>query len=165
MISLKVLWDKLSSGWRYRAEFATQFTKQAIAHQIDSLLRQHKLTQAELAKRSGLTQGVVSRAADPEYGKLTINTLVRIAAGFDTVFVGAFVPFSDLPLWFERFYEQPFRVLGFHQEQGAAREMDSLYDTEGLPANVLPFARMTFTRRPPRRVPAKKYEVQSETKS
>jgi hypothetical protein len=42
----------------------------------------------------GLHQGAVSRAADLDYGNLTLNTIVRLAAGFDVAFVGEFVPFS-----------------------------------------------------------------------
>jgi hypothetical protein len=43
---------------------------------------------------------VISRAEDPDYGNLTVNTLVRIAAGFDCAFVGRFAPFSELERWY-----------------------------------------------------------------
>lgn len=56
--------------------------KQSVPRQIQTLLRKRAMSQQELADRAGITQGVVSRAANPRYGKLTINTLVRIANGF-----------------------------------------------------------------------------------
>ena len=81
---------------KFREEFVVAHAKHSIPLQIHDLLKQHGFTQSELARRSGVNQGTISRAADPEYGSLTINTLVRIAAGFDVAFVGRFVPFSKL---------------------------------------------------------------------
>jgi transcriptional regulator with XRE-family HTH domain len=110
------VWPKLKRSKRYREEFVAQHAKQAIPFQISALLKHFKLTQAELASRAGLTQGVVSRAADPSYGNLTLNTLVRIAAGFDVAFVGRFVPFTELAKWFDRIYSEEFKVESFDAE-------------------------------------------------
>ena len=118
MSTFKDIWPKLARSKRYREEFVSSHAKQAIPYQIRALIQQFGLSQKELAKRSGLTQGAISRAADPSYGNLTINTLVRIAAGFDVAFVGRFVPFSDLPPWFDRLYEQGgFYVAPFAEEE------------------------------------------------
>lgn len=68
--------------------------------QIRVLRKQRDWSQARLATESQLTQGVISRAEDPDYGNLTVNTLVRIASGFDCAFVGRFVPFSELCRWY-----------------------------------------------------------------
>jgi transcriptional regulator with XRE-family HTH domain len=122
LITLSELWPELRGSKRYREEFAAQHAKDAIPFQITALLKQFKLTQAELASRARVTQGVVSRAADPSYGNLTINTLVRIAAGFDVAFVPLFVSFSDLPKWFARLYEEPFTLPSFEEEDLAIKE-------------------------------------------
>jgi transcriptional regulator with XRE-family HTH domain len=119
------LWPKFKRSKRYREAFVAQHAKEEIGFQIRALMKQHDLTQTLLAKRAGLTQGVVSRAADPSYGNLTINTLVRIAAGLDVAFVGRFVPFSELPNWFDRIYEEPFRVPSFEQENRALEEQSA----------------------------------------
>jgi transcriptional regulator with XRE-family HTH domain len=119
------LWPKLKRSKRYREAFVAQHAKQEIGTQIRALLKQHKLTQAQLATRAGLTQGVVSRAADPSYGNLTINTLVRIAAGFDVAFVGRFVPFSELPKWFDLICSEDFTVLSFEQEDASLKEQSA----------------------------------------
>jgi transcriptional regulator with XRE-family HTH domain len=116
------LWPKFKRGKRYRDAFVAQHAKQEIGFQIRALMKQHDLTQTALARRAGLTQGVVSRAADPSYGNLTINTLVRMAAGFDVAFVGRFVPFSELPRWFDRLYNKPFSVPSFEQEDAEIEE-------------------------------------------
>ena len=124
MNTFEKLWPKFRSSKRYRDAFVAQHAKQEIGTQIRALLKHFNLTQTDLAKRAHLTQGVVSRAADPSNGNLTINTLVRIAAGFDVAFVGRFVPFSELPNWFDRRYEEPFVVPSFEEEDAAqeARE-------------------------------------------
>lgn len=93
------LWKKLGSK-KYREEFVAAQVKRGIPFQIRKLMKQQGLSQEELARRAGLTQGVVSRAADPEYGNLTLNTIIRVAAGLDVAFVGRFVPFTDLGDWF-----------------------------------------------------------------
>ena len=94
--TFETLWPKLKQNKRYRAAFAASHAKREIGVQIRALMKEHILTHEELAKRAGLTQGAVSRAANPSYGNLSIYTLVRIAAGFDVVFVGRFMPFSEL---------------------------------------------------------------------
>lgn len=115
-------WSNLREGKKYREEIAAQFSVQAIPVQIAALMKQHGLTQTQLAERSGLTQGVISRAADTSYGKLAIRTIVRIAAGFDVAFVPLFVRFSDLPKLFARLYEEPLTVPSFEQEDRAFEE-------------------------------------------
>ena len=124
MITLSELWPEFKDSKQYREEFVAQQAKQAIPFQISGLLKQFKLTQTELASRAGVTQGVVSRAADPTYGNLTINTLVRIAAGFDVAFVPLFVPFSEIPKWFARIYEEPFTVPSFEEEAAIREEQE-----------------------------------------
>ena len=95
------LWNKLSGSKAYREEFVAAQAKRAIPFQISALMDRQALTQKELAKRAKLTQGVISRAADPGYGNLTLNTIIRVAAGFDVAFIGKFVPFSDLVTFFD----------------------------------------------------------------
>lgn len=99
------LWTKLRNK-KYREEFVAAQVKRGIPFQIRKLMKQEGLSQQELAARAGLTQGVVSRAADPEYGNLTLNTIIRIAAGFDVGFVGRFVPVSEVGNWFLRLPEE-----------------------------------------------------------
>jgi len=45
---------------------------------------------------------LISRAEDPDYGNLSINTLIRIASGFDCAFIGRFVPFSEIGKWYAK---------------------------------------------------------------
>ena len=96
MSALSNLWAKLRRSKKYREAFVAAQLKRGIPTQIRVLRKQHGWTQAELAEHSGLTQGAISRAEDPDYGNLTFNNVLKIAAGFDVAFVGKFVPFSEL---------------------------------------------------------------------
>jgi transcriptional regulator with XRE-family HTH domain len=93
--------QSLARSKEYRAEFVVAHAKHSVPLQIQELLEQQELTQTELARRADVTQGTVSRAADPSYGNLTLNTLVRLAAGFDVALICAFVPFSRFIKWID----------------------------------------------------------------
>lgn len=95
MNTLKNLWLKFRNE-QYRKGFVSAEVKRMIPFQIGSLRKLRGMSQEELAKKSGLTQGVISRAEDPDYGNLTVNTIIKIANGFDLAFVGRFVPYSEL---------------------------------------------------------------------
>lgn len=112
------LWNKLAASKTYREEFVAAQVKRAIPFQISALMDRKRLTQKELANRAGLTQGVISRAANPGYGNLTLNTIIRVAAGLDVAFIGRFVPFSDLVTFFETLSEEELaNVPSFEEER------------------------------------------------
>lgn len=117
MNTFKRLWEKLvAGGKRYREQFVAAQAKRTIPFQIRALMKKQKLSQQQLAERSGLSQGVISRAANPAYGNLSLNTLIRIAAGFDVAFVGRFVPFSELGRWLDNLNDESFAVDSFEEE-------------------------------------------------
>jgi len=133
------LWRKLAKSKKYREEFVAAQVKRGIPFQIRALLKQTGFSQEELATRSGLTQGVVSRAANLDYGNLTLNTIIRIAAGFDVAFIGKFVPFSELASWFTELSESS-RVSTFAEENslvgiGAGAEREAQPEPAQVPSD------------------------------
>jgi transcriptional regulator with XRE-family HTH domain len=118
----KTLWNKFAASKKYREEFVAAQVKRGIPFQIRSLLRNRGMSQEELAEASGLTQGAISRAANPNYGNLTLNTIIRIAAGFDVAFIGTFVPFSVLEQWFSGLDEKAFKIPKFTEEDERQKE-------------------------------------------
>ena len=62
-----------------------------------------------------MTQGVISRAEDQDYGNLTVNTILKIADGFDVAFVGEFVPYSELERFTKKLSSKKF-VASFEEE-------------------------------------------------
>jgi transcriptional regulator with XRE-family HTH domain len=112
------LWRKFAKSKKYREEFVAAHVKRGIPFQARAMLKSREgWTQETLAERSGLTQGAISRALNPNYGNLTLNTIIRIAAGFDVAFIGKFVPFSELEKWFESMDEESVQVPTFEEEQ------------------------------------------------
>src|SRR5256885_1725680 len=101
MTSHERLLRELASDKQFRAEFVKSHTKRLLPLQIQELMEQRGYAQTTLAKQAGLSQGTISRAADPEYGNLTVNTCVSIAEGFDVAFIGAFIPYSRFLKWLD----------------------------------------------------------------
>ncbi|MGH9437883.1 MAG: helix-turn-helix domain-containing protein [Terriglobia bacterium] len=99
MSALSELCKKLSDK-QYREAFVSAQIKRMLPTQIRALRKQRDWKQGDLAEAAKLTQGAISRAEDPDYGNLTINNLLRIAAGLDVAFVSRFVPFSELGKWY-----------------------------------------------------------------
>ena len=95
MSTLKEIWRKISGSKDYRKELVSTMLKRGTAMQIQALMKERGWTQTKLAELSGVKQGVISRARNPEYGNLTFNTVIEIAGGFDVAFIGRFVPFSE----------------------------------------------------------------------
>lgn len=124
----KQIWQKLAKSKRYREQFVAAQVKRGIPFQIRALMKNQGLSQEKLAAQAQLTQGVISRAADPNNGNLTLNTVIRIAAGFDVAFIGMFVPFSDLVKWYSAMSEKSGAILNFTKEDeksDLASEMES----------------------------------------
>lgn len=74
-----------------QAEVAT-----ALAHQIRAIRLQRGWSQAELARRMGTKQHVVSRLEDPSYGRHSLQTLMLLSRVFDTGLQVRFVSFVTM---------------------------------------------------------------------
>lgn len=118
-------WEKLTDT-NYRHALAMAQFKRFVPFQISALRKERGWSQQELAERSGLTQGVISRAEDPDNGNLAANTILRIANGFDVVFVGQFMSYAEFDKWRNGLSESRI-VLGFDKEN---KEFEKTVDSE-----------------------------------
>lgn len=80
----------------FRDAFVVENIRTAIAHQIRINREKRKWSQSDLAKRTSKTQSVISRLEDPDYGKLSLQTLFDLAKSFDIALDVRFVSFRHL---------------------------------------------------------------------
>ena len=120
MTTFEDVWRKLSKNKKYREQYALSLLKRSVPFQIKTLRKKYFGSQADLAQAAGITQGVVSRAEDQDYGNLTLNSVGRIASGFDVAFIGRFVPFSELVRFSLDLSEEEFRNIPTFEEENSA---------------------------------------------
>lgn len=79
----------------YRAAYVDENVRTGIAYQIRALREQRGWSQKKLAEVLGKPQSVVSRIEDPDYGKLSVQTLLEIAEALDIALLIRYVAFPD----------------------------------------------------------------------
>ena len=80
----------------FRHEFMAEHIRSGIAYQIRAMRDARGWNQKKLAAKAGKPQSVVSRLEDPDYGKVTIFTLIELAKAFDVALLVRFVGFGEL---------------------------------------------------------------------
>ena len=84
--------------------------------QIRALRKQRGLTQPQLAELTGMKQSRFSILERPGAASFTLETLRRLAEGFDVALIVRFAPFSELLRLSERFNPDAFNVPSFEEE-------------------------------------------------
>lgn len=106
---------------------------EGIAFQIRATRDKRVMTQAALARESGMTQNNLSRLESPDYGKQTISSLKRIAEALDVALVVRFVPFSQYINWLSG---TPFLDAGIRPEAIAVLSFEDEEELGQYDSNV-----------------------------
>ena len=100
----------------YRKAYTIEHVKTTTPLQIRTVREQHEWTQGTLATEAQTTQTAISRTEDPNYGNLTLNNLLKIAAALDVGLLVKLVPFSRLVKEYEDLSPESLSTPSFMEE-------------------------------------------------
>jgi transcriptional regulator with XRE-family HTH domain len=124
----------------YRAAYVREHVKTWIAYQIRALREQRDWSQGTLAQEMDKPQSVVSRIEDPDYGKLSLQTLFDVAAAFDVALIVKFVDHRTFLQQTRKVGPEDMRVSSFDAaalkpaNQRLSVTMVTLFDWAGIDA-------------------------------
>lgn len=101
---------------KYRDAYVEEHVRTSLPFQIRALREQREWTQGRLAEELKTTQTAVSRLENPDYGKLSLNSLYKLASAFDVALLVKFVPFSRLIEEFKDASPQALSARSFEEE-------------------------------------------------
>ncbi len=105
----------------YRDSFVAEHIFGRLPLKILALREARGLSQKELGDKIGVAQTWVSKLEDPNYGKLTLSTLLRIASAFDVGIEVDFVPFSKVLDDALGLSPESWKVASFAEDLGAEK--------------------------------------------
>lgn len=79
----------------YRDSYVAEHVRTGIAYQVRAMREARGWAQKKLAEILGKPQSVVSRLEDPDYGKLSVQSLLEIASAFDVALLVQFVSYPE----------------------------------------------------------------------
>lgn len=100
----------------YRHAYMVHGVKNWIARQVRTLREQRGWSQEGLGQQTHKPQSAISRVEDPDYGKLTLQTLFDLARAYDLPLLVQFVEWSD---WLSRMSDSSTETL---QKEGFSAE-------------------------------------------
>jgi len=102
---------------RRRRTFAEEDVGTTIAAQVFALRKKHdNMSQEKLAAETEMSQARISVIENPNYRRLNIRTLQRIAKAFDVALIVRFVSFGELLDWTVSGSQKTLAPLSFHEE-------------------------------------------------
>jgi len=110
----------------FRDLFVAEHIYARLPLKIRALREQREWTQKQLGERAGMAQTWVSKLEDPNYGQLTIATLLKLASAFDVALSIDFITFSQILHEAVSLSPESFQVPSlendqeFHQKEAAS---------------------------------------------
>src|SRR5690349_1855695 len=120
LLAYPTLLGKLKSR-TYRRAFRSAFVRNYVALQIRALRKAKFESQGKLAKACGKPTNVISRLENPQYGKMSVSTMLELADAFDVGLTVKFVPFGDMAAEAENLSDDALIVQSFDEEIAEVR--------------------------------------------
>jgi transcriptional regulator with XRE-family HTH domain len=79
----------------YREAYVSEHVRTGVSYQVRALRAARGWAQRTLAQKMGKPQSVVSRLENPDYGKLSLQTLLEVGAAFDVALLIQYVSFPE----------------------------------------------------------------------
>jgi transcriptional regulator with XRE-family HTH domain len=132
----------------YRDAFVAEQIFSRLPLKIRCLREEQGMTQRQLGDIAGMAQTWVSKLEDPNYGKLTISTLLKVASALDVGLQVDFVPYSKILGDALRVNGTSFSVPRFANDAGlSSPNVEYLgavnHATQALSATVISFRQNT----------------------
>ena len=90
----KNIWSHLQNQ-EFREAFFAEHAKTKFSFQLRAMRKSRGWTQNDLARKLKTTQNVISRIENIEYGKVSLKTLLELAAAFDVCLSVEFVSHKE----------------------------------------------------------------------
>lgn len=119
----------------YRRAYVAEHIRTWIARQIKSLRESRNLSQANLGRACGKPQSAIARLENPDYGQMSLQTLLEIADAFDVALIVKFVNHETFLREYSNLSENALGASSFDlsrlQEQTAVSSGTSIFASEG----------------------------------
>ncbi len=109
------IWESLKDK-DYRQEFVSADVNTGLATQIHLTREDRAWTQEQLAQYVGNRQETISQWENPDYGRYSLRTLLKLAEAFDVALLVKFVPFSELVDWAANLTSKHLAPPGFEND-------------------------------------------------
>jgi transcriptional regulator with XRE-family HTH domain len=110
----------------YRDAFIADHIYSRLPLKIQALREARGMSQKKLGDKMGVAQTWVSKLEDPNYGKLNLSTLLRLASVFDVGIEVDFVPFSQVLDDTLGLTSESWNVSSFAQDPGIEKQRAEL---------------------------------------
>lgn len=83
------------SDREFRDTYVDRRVRRLIAYQLRALREDRGFSQQQVAELLGMKQSAVSRLENPEYGRVSVSTLLKAAAAYDVALIVRFVTHAE----------------------------------------------------------------------
>lgn len=116
----------------YRDEFVAEHIFSRLPLKVRMLRQARKLSQQALASKAGVAKEWISQVENPNYGRFTLKTLLKIAAALDVALQVDFVPYSAVVNDVLRLSDESFQVPSAVADAGLLERVEAVNNLRSI---------------------------------